>query len=72
MRGSSSPGPGGARRRGGGGAGRRPRRPLGLSGLRRSRHPPLSAEDGSGFENRIAELMAESLGVPVSTPGSRR
>jgi quinoprotein dehydrogenase-associated probable ABC transporter substrate-binding protein len=26
---------------------------------------PLSAEDGSGFENRIAELMAESLGVPV-------
>nr|WP_254368107.1 substrate-binding domain-containing protein [Paracoccus sp. Z118] len=26
---------------------------------------PLSSEDGSGFENRIAELMAENLGVPV-------
>ena len=26
---------------------------------------PLSADDGSGFENRIAELIAESLGVPV-------
>lgn len=26
---------------------------------------PLSAEDGSGFENKIAELMAQSLGVPV-------
>ena len=26
---------------------------------------PLSAEDGSGFENRIVELMAQSLGVPV-------
>ena len=26
---------------------------------------PLSAEDGSGFENQIAELMAASLGVPV-------
>ncbi|MBP7003616.1 substrate-binding domain-containing protein [Amaricoccus sp.] len=26
---------------------------------------PLSAEDGSGFENRIADLMAASLGVPV-------
>jgi polar amino acid transport system substrate-binding protein len=26
---------------------------------------PLSSEDGSGFENQIAELMAESLGVPV-------
>lgn len=26
---------------------------------------PLSAEDGSGFENRIAELVADRLGVPV-------
>ena len=26
---------------------------------------PLSAEDGSGFENRIAELLAANLGVPV-------
>lgn len=26
---------------------------------------PLSAEDGSGFENRVAEVMAASLGVPV-------
>jgi quinoprotein dehydrogenase-associated probable ABC transporter substrate-binding protein len=26
---------------------------------------PLSAEDGSGFENRIAELVAGKLGVPV-------
>ena len=26
---------------------------------------PLSAEDGSGFENKIAELLAEKLGVPV-------
>jgi polar amino acid transport system substrate-binding protein len=26
---------------------------------------PLSVEDGSGFENRIAELMAEKLGRPV-------
>lgn len=26
---------------------------------------PLSAEDGSGFENRIAELLAGELGVPV-------
>lgn len=26
---------------------------------------PLSAEDGTGFENRIAEVMAASLGVPV-------
>ena len=26
---------------------------------------PLSAEDGTGFENRIAELMAGALGVPV-------
>lgn len=26
---------------------------------------PLSAEDGSGFENRIADLMGEKLGVPV-------
>ena len=26
---------------------------------------PLSAEDGSGFENEIAELFAEKLGVPV-------
>ncbi|HRO09956.1 substrate-binding domain-containing protein [Amaricoccus sp.] len=26
---------------------------------------PLSAEDGSGFENRIAELLAGKLGVPV-------
>jgi len=26
---------------------------------------PLSSEDGSGFENKIAELMAGSLGVPV-------
>ncbi len=26
---------------------------------------PLSAEDGSGFENRIAELFAEKLGVPL-------
>jgi quinoprotein dehydrogenase-associated probable ABC transporter substrate-binding protein len=26
---------------------------------------PLSAEDGSGFENEIAELFAERLGVPV-------
>jgi quinoprotein dehydrogenase-associated probable ABC transporter substrate-binding protein len=26
---------------------------------------PLSAEDGSGFENGIAELLSEQLGVPV-------
>lgn len=26
---------------------------------------PLSSQDGSGFENRIADLMAERLGVPV-------
>jgi polar amino acid transport system substrate-binding protein len=26
---------------------------------------PLSAEDGSGFENRIAALFAEKLGVPL-------
>ena len=26
---------------------------------------PLSAEDGSGFENRIAELFAENLGLPL-------
>ena len=26
---------------------------------------PLSAEDGSGFENAIAELFAEQLGVPL-------
>ena len=26
---------------------------------------PLSSEDGTGFENRIAELMAAELGVPV-------
>jgi polar amino acid transport system substrate-binding protein len=26
---------------------------------------PLSAEDGSGFENKIAELFAEKLGVPL-------
>ncbi|KFI25196.1 amino acid ABC transporter substrate-binding protein [Haematobacter missouriensis] len=26
---------------------------------------PLSAEDGSGFENRIAALLAERLGVPL-------
>ncbi|MEZ5797677.1 MAG: substrate-binding domain-containing protein [Paracoccaceae bacterium] len=26
---------------------------------------PLSAEDGSGFENRIAELLAARLGVPL-------
>lgn len=26
---------------------------------------PLSAEDGTGFENRIAALMATSLGVPL-------
>jgi quinoprotein dehydrogenase-associated probable ABC transporter substrate-binding protein len=26
---------------------------------------PLSAEDGSGFENAIADLLAEQLGVPV-------
>lgn len=26
---------------------------------------PLSSEDGTGFENRIAEMMAGSLGVPV-------
>jgi polar amino acid transport system substrate-binding protein len=26
---------------------------------------PLSMQDGSGFENRIAEVMAASLGVPV-------
>ncbi|SEN27200.1 amino acid ABC transporter substrate-binding protein, PAAT family [Paracoccus alcaliphilus] len=26
---------------------------------------PLSSEDGSGFENRIAELLAAEMGVPV-------
>jgi len=26
---------------------------------------PLSSQDGSGFENEVAELMAASLGVPV-------
>ncbi|WP_299358827.1 substrate-binding domain-containing protein [uncultured Paracoccus sp.] len=26
---------------------------------------PLSSQDGSGFENRLAELMADKLGVPV-------
>src|SRR5262245_15746778 len=26
---------------------------------------PLSSEDGSGFENEIAELLAEQLGVPL-------
>ncbi|WP_017999003.1 substrate-binding domain-containing protein [Paracoccus sp. N5] len=26
---------------------------------------PMSAEDGSGFENRIAQLFGEKLGVPV-------
>jgi quinoprotein dehydrogenase-associated probable ABC transporter substrate-binding protein len=26
---------------------------------------PLSAEDGSGFENQVADLLAEQLGVPV-------
>lgn len=26
---------------------------------------PLSSEDGSGFENRIAQLFADSLGVPL-------
>lgn len=26
---------------------------------------PMSSQDGSGFENRIAELLAESLDVPV-------
>ena len=27
---------------------------------------PMSMEDGSGFENRIAELIGEKLGLPVS------
>lgn len=27
---------------------------------------PMSAEDGSGFENRIAELFADRLGLPVA------
>ena len=27
---------------------------------------PMSAEDGSGFENRIATLFGEKLGLPVS------
>lgn len=26
---------------------------------------PLSSEDGSGFENKLADLMAQQLGVPV-------
>ena len=26
---------------------------------------PLSMQDGSGFENKVAELIAASLGVPV-------
>ncbi len=27
---------------------------------------PMSSQDGTGFENRIAELIAEKLGVPVA------
>ena len=29
---------------------------------------PMSMQDGSGFENRIAELLGEKLGLPVSYP----
>lgn len=27
---------------------------------------PMSSEDGTGFENRIADLLAEKLGLPIS------
>lgn len=27
---------------------------------------PMSSQDGKGFENRIAQLFAEKLGVPVA------
>jgi hypothetical protein len=33
---------------------------------------PFSNQKGEGFENKIAELIAGKLGVPVPTPGSPR
>ena len=30
---------------------------------------PMSSEDGSGFENRIAELLAAKLGLPLEVLG---